>query len=249
MLKVVIVDDEAMARKAIEGMLSLYCEDVSVVGQAEDVKSGASIIQKLNPDLVLLDIQLTDGTSFDILKQINNYDFKVIFITAFEDYAVKAFKFSALDYLLKPIDPNELVSAIDKARQHIQKDNMNIKLKALFDNMDNLSKEGKKIVLKTANNVHLVNLSEIIRCQSDKNYTHFFLENTNKVVVSKTLKEYDDILTEYGFYRVHQSHLVNFSHVKRYEKGDGGYLVMADNSIVPVSFRKKEELMKVFNRL
>lgn len=248
-MRTIIVDDETMARETIAEMLLLYCKDVEVVAQAEDVKSGVEAICKHKPELVLLDIQLTDGTGFDILKQLNTYDFKIIFITAFEDYAVKAFKFSALDYILKPIDPDELVQAIDKARQYIQSGNMNIKLKALFDNMDNISKESKKIVLKTANNVHLISLHDIIRCQSDKNYTHFHVIGFESVVVSRTLKEYEDILSEYDFYRVHQSHLINLSHIKRYEKADGGYLVMSDNSHVPVSFRRKEELMKLFNRL
>lgn len=249
MLRTIIVDDEAVAREAISEMLNRYCDDVEIVKQADDVESGIEAIKTSNPDLVFLDIQLKSGTSFDILRQLNHYDFKVVFITAFEDYAVKAFKFSALDYILKPIDPAELVESVEKARNHIRNDDMNMKFKALFENMGNLSKENKKIVLKTANNVHLVNLCDIIRCQSDKNYTHFFINKDGKVVVSKTLKDFEDILCDFGFYRIHQSHLVNVVHIKRYEKADGGYLVMSDDSVVPVSFRKKEELMKLFNKI
>lgn len=238
-----------MARETIAEMLSLYCKEVEVVALADDVGPGVDVIRKHQPDLVLLDIQLINGTGFDILKKLNSHDFKVIFITAFEDYAVKAFKFSALDYILKPIDPDELIEAVDKARQLMSADAMSLKLKALFDNMDSLSKEGKKIVLKTANNVHLISLHDIIRCQSDKNYTHFYVNGLDKIVVSKTLKDYEDILTDYNFYRAHQSHLINISHIKRYEKADGGYLVMSDDSVVPVSFRKKEKLMNLFNRM
>ena len=157
--------------------------------------------------------------------------------------------FSAIDYLLKPIDPTEITEAIEKVKSSIEQENLSLKLKALFENMDSINREPKKIVLKTANNVYLVSLSDIIRCQSDKNYTHFYIHGHENVVVSKTLKEYDDILSDYSFYRVHQSHLINLSHVKRYEKGDGGYLVMRDDSIVPVSFRKKEELMRLFNSI
>ena len=249
MIRTIIIDDELMARETIAEMLSLYCKEVEVVALADDVGSGVDVIRKHQPDLVLLDIQLINGTGFDILKKLNSHDFKVIFITAFEDYAVKAFKFSALDYILKPIDPDELIEAVDKARQLMSADAMSLKLKALFDNMDSLSKEGKKIVLKTANNVHLISLQDIIRCQSDKNYTHFYVIGLDKIVVSKTLKDYEDILTDYNFYRAHQSHLINISHIKRYEKADGGYLVMSDDSVVPVSFRKKEQLMNLFNRM
>lgn len=248
MIRAVVIDDETMARETITEMVDLYCQDVQLVGEAEDVKSGIDLINKTNPDLLLLDIQLTDGTSFDILKQLRKNDFKVIFITAYEDYALKAIKFSALDYILKPIDPNELTEAIEKAKESLEHKFTNVKLQALFNNMDHIG-EGKKIVLKTANNVHLINLNEIIRCQSDKNYTHFHIKNHETVVVSRTLKEYEDILTDYKFFRVHQSHLINLSHIKRYEKAEGGYLVMSDDSVVPVSFRRKEELMKAFNSL
>jgi two-component system LytT family response regulator len=243
------VDDEAMARETIYEMVNMYCKDAAIVGQAESVKTAVEVINKTQPDLLLLDIQLTDGTGFDLLKSLNNHSYRVIFITAFEDYAMKAFKFSAMDYLLKPIDPNELVEAVDRARVSIEDNQMSAQLKTLFTNMNTYSREGKKIVLKTANNVHIVNLMDIIRCQSDKNYTHFYIIEEESIVVSKTLKEYDEILTGFGFFRVHQSHLINLSHVKRYEKADGGYLVMSDDSVVPVSFRKKEELMKLFNSL
>lgn len=248
MIRAVVIDDETMARETILEMVDLYCQEVEVVGEAEDVKSGIMLIKNTSPDLLLLDIQLTDGTSFDILKNLNGKDFKVIFITAYEDYALKAIKFSALDYILKPIDPNELTLAINKARESLEQRDTSVKLQALFNNMDHLS-DNKKIVLKTANNVHLISLNDIIRCQSDKNYTHFHIRNHEKVVVSKTLKEFEDILSEYKFFRAHQSHLINLAHIKRYEKADGGYLVMIDNSIVPVSFRKKDELMKAFNTL
>jgi two-component system LytT family response regulator len=248
MIRAVVIDDEIMARETITEMVDLYCQEVKVIGEAENVKSGIELIKNASPDLLLLDIQLTDGTSFDILKNIKKNDFKVIFITAYEDYALKAIKFSALDYILKPIDPNELVVAIDKARESLEQRDTSVKLRALFDNMEHYG-DNKKIVLKTANNVHLISLNDIIRCQSDKNYTHFHIRNHEKVVVSKTLKEYEDILSEYKFFRAHQSHLINLSHIRRYEKADGGYLVMSDNSIVPVSFRKKDELMKAFNTL
>jgi two-component system LytT family response regulator len=247
MIKAAVIDDEMMARETITEMINLYCPDVEIVGQAENVKNGVSLIQTTRPDVLLLDIQLTDGTGFDILKQLNHFTYKVIFITAYEDYALKAIKFSALDYVLKPVDPNDLIAAVEKAKESVEEKNNSVKLQALLNNINSLPNGMKKIVLKTANNVHLINLNDIIRCQSDKNYTHFHIRDHEVVVVSKTLKEFDDILSDLKFFRVHQSHLINMIHVKRYEKSDGGYVVMSDGSIVPVSFRKKDELMKQFN--
>jgi two-component system LytT family response regulator len=249
MIRTIVIDDEDKARETIVNMLSMYCKDVEVVAEAHDVQSGYDTIRKHAPELVLLDIKMPDGTGFDLLRKFLNFDFQVIFITAYEEFAIRAFKFSALDYLLKPIDPDELVGAVQKAQAKLKSDNLTVKIQTLFENIDHLSNREKKIVLKTSSNVHVVNLYEIIRCQSDKNYTHFYTTDGEKIVVSKTLKEYDELLRTYGFFRVHQSHLINLTFVKRFEKSDGGYLVMKDNSKVPVSFRKKDDLMKLFKSL
>jgi two-component system LytT family response regulator len=249
MIRAVIIDDEPMAREAIKGMLAVYCPDVEVIEEAGDISGGLMVLRRSEPDLVFLDIQLTDGTGFELLKRLESYDFRVIFITAFEDYAVKAFKFSAIDYILKPVDPNELMIAVKKVRKTVEKESMNINMKALFENISTITKDEKKVVLKTASNVYLVNLTDIIRCEADKNYTHFFVQGREKILVSRTLKEFEEMLSEYNFVRVHQSHLVNLSHVIRYDKGDGGTLIMSDNSEVPVSFRKKDDLMKAINGL
>jgi two-component system LytT family response regulator len=249
MIRTIVIDDENKARETIVNMLDMYCKDVEVVAEAHDVQSGYDAIRNHAPELVLLDIKMPDGTGFDLLRKFLNFDFQVIFITAYEEFAIRAFKFSALDYLLKPIDPDELVGAVQKAQAKLNSDNLTVKVQTLFENIDHLSNREKKIVLKTSSNVHVVNLYEIVRCQSDKNYTHFFTSDGEKIVVSKTLKEYDELLKSYGFFRVHQSHLINLSFVKRFEKSEGGYLVMKDNSKVPVSFRKKDDLMKLFKSL
>lgn len=246
MIKTIIIDDEPRARDTIADILELYCKNVNVIAQAEDVKSGIKTISQNKPDVVLLDIKMPDGTGFDLLKQLDVIDFKVIFITAYEEYAIKAFKFSALDYILKPIDPDELIKAIEKAEQSFHQENTKLKLDAFYSNIENISKEVKKIVLKTFDSIHLVNVQDIIRCEADRNYTQFFFNDGEKLLVSKTLKEFDEILNEYGFFRAHQSHLVNMAYVKRYEKKGGGYLVMKDNSSITVSFRKKEQLLKLF---
>lgn len=249
MIKTIIIDDEIKARETIGSMLATYCSDVKIIDSAASVKEGVKAIEKNKPDLVFLDIKMGDGTGFDLLKKLKEVNFFLVFITAFEEFAIRAIKFSALDYILKPLDPDELVNAVEKAKHALEKEHVSTRLDALYENLEMLNTQTKKIVLKTTNNVHIVNVTEIIRCESEKNYTHFFTVEQEKITVSKTLKEFSELLTEFNFYRVHQSHLVNLAHVKRYEKKEGGHLVMDDNSIVPVSFRKKEDLMKVFKRL
>lgn len=186
-----------------------------------------------------------DGTGFDLLKKFEKISFKVIFITAHEEHAIKAFKFSALDYILKPLTAGELLNAVEKVIDLKQKEETELKLSAFLSNLDKI----KKIVLKTAESIHIVQVKNIIRCEADVNYTTFFLDNDDKLVVSKTLKEYSELLEPSGFYRTHQSHLVNLDHILRYDKTEGGHLVMADESIVPVSSRKRDNLFKVFENM
>ena len=249
MIKTIIIDDEVKARETIANMLQTYCSDIEVIAMAGSVKEGVKVLAKKKPDLVFLDIKMGDGTGFDLLRKLKEVNFMLIFITAFEEFAIRAIKFSALDYILKPLDPDELVNAVEKAKFTIEKENVSMRLEALYENLDVLNSNSKKIVLKTTSSVHIVNITDIIRCESEKNYTHFFTIDQEKITVSKTLKEFNELLMDYSFYRVHQSHLVNMAHVRRYDKQDGGHLVMDDNSTVPVSFRKKEDLMKAFKSL
>ena len=247
-MRTVIIDDEENARQTISKMISQECEDVQIVAEAGDIENGLSILSKHQPEVVLLDIQLPDGTGFDLLERLDSYDFKLIFITAFEEYAVKAFKFSAIDYLLKPFDPEEVKKALKKAKEVMDKEETRLKLNAFLSNIDNISKEVKKIVLKTSDSIHLVNVQDIIRCQSDCNYTYFYLYGGKKMIVSRTLKEFDSMLTPYGFFRVHQSHLVNLNYMDFFNK-ENEKIVLKDGSSVPVSYRKKDQLIKIFNNL
>jgi len=249
MIQTIVIDDEVKARETILTMLSTYCPDVEVIGTAGSVNEGIKVLGKEKPDLVLLDIKMADGTGFDLLRKLGKVDFLVIFITAFEEFAIRAIKFSAIDYILKPLDPDELVNAVQKALGAIHKESMSVKLEALYENLDMINTTAKKIVLKTSDSVHIINLKDIIRCESEKNYTHFYMVDEDKITVSKTLKEYNELLIDFKFFRVHQSHLINLAHVKRYDKQKGGILIMDDNSSVPVSFRKKEDLMKLFKSL
>ena len=245
MISIVIIDDEPKARETIINILKLSKAGINIVGQAEDVSSGYDIIILKNPDLVLLDINLPDGTGFDLLKKFEKINFKVIFITAYEEHAIKAFKFNALDYILKHVTAGDLIQAVEKAGESIYKEETGIQLSALLSNLNKI----KKIVLKTAESIHLINVKDIIRCESDVNYTIFHLINDEKLMVSKTLKEYTELLESVGFFRTHQSHLVNLDHIVRYDKAEGGHLVMDDESIVPVSSRNKENLWMLFENM
>lgn len=249
MLRVLLVDDEENVRGMIASVLQSYCSDIELVGQAVSVVDAVSKINELNPELVLLDINLLDGSGFDVLKAFPKVPFSVIFVTAYDEYAIKAFKCNALDYILKPINIDELVDAIEKARENVANNNLGVKISSILDNLNNNSTDEKKIVLKTQESIHIVKVSTIIRCESFHNYTEFFIAGTKKLVVSRTLKEFENLLSEYGFFRVHQSHLININYISRFEKTDGGYLVLTDGSQVPVAKRKKEELMQLFERM
>ncbi len=245
MLSIAVIDDEQKVRETIITILGMSKIDIRVAGEADSVQSGFELIRDKTPDLVLLDITLNDGTGFDLLQKFEKIFFKVIFITAHEEYALKAFKFSALDYILKPLTAGELLRAIEKANESKQHEETELKISTFLSNLDKI----KKIVLRTTESIHIVHLKNIIRCEADVNYTTFYIDTGVKLLVSKTLKDYSDLLEPSGFFRTHQSHLVNLEHILRYDKADGGHLVMADDSIVPVSSRRKDELFKLFEKM
>lgn len=248
MLNVLIIDDEKRARTTLSKMLALYCPNVVVAGEADNVESAIILIKKIKPDVVLLDVNLSkDKTGFDLLKEVGDINFKIIFITAHHEYAVKAIKFSALDYLLKPVDPNELTEAINKAEQSIAVKDSGVVLDAFMANFQ--ASGTKKIVLKTQDSIYVQNINDIVCCEADKNYTTFYFIGGTKIVVSKTLKEYEEILTEYGFFRAHHSHLVNIAHFERFEKRDGGLIIMKNGQQIPVSSRKKDEFFHILSKL
>ena len=236
MIRSVIIDDEEKGRNTLRNFLTKYCNNISVVAEGDCVKSGLEKISSYNPDLVFLDIQMPDGTGFNLLEQIKEINFKVIFVTAYDQYALKAFKFSAIDYLLKPIDPEKLIEAVNRLSDFEDIKSINNKLEVLVGNKNRF----EKIALPTVNGVHLVKIKDIIRCESDSNYTTIFLASGKKILVTKTLKEYDEMLTPMHFYRVHQSHLINLAFVEKYHKGEGGFVIMEDGSEIEVARRRKE---------
>jgi two-component system LytT family response regulator len=249
MLKIIIVEDEKSTRELLSNMISQSFSDVEIVGEVESVADGIKTINEKNPDVILLDIDLTDGSGFEILESTKHKNYMVVFITAHNEFAVKAFRISAIDYLLKPIDINDLTEALDKCKKQKEIGELNSKLDVLFSNLKTEVNQDKKIVLKSSDSIHVIPIHEIIRCQSDSSYTTFYLKNGKKLIISKTLKEFDDLLTEFGFFRPHQSHLINTNYIDSYEKPNGGMLVMSDNSHVPVATRKREALLSLFKSL
>ena len=249
MLKAIIIDDELNVRESIANLCRLTNSEIEIMGEAGGVQTGLELIAKELPDLVFLDIQLEDGTGFDILEGLESIDFHIIFITAFNEYAIKAFKFAAIDYLLKPLNPKEFKSSVEQFVNLHEREDIESKLSAYLSHIKESAAEHKKIILKTAESIHLVKVQEIIRCEADKGYTEFYLKDRKKILVSKGLKEYDELLGEFGFIRTHQSHLINLDYISSFEKADGGYILMTDKSTVPVSSRKREYVFKIFENL
>jgi two-component system LytT family response regulator len=247
MKKALIIDDENRTRDLIAKMINSFGLDIEAIPAGENVKSGIKAIEEHQPDIVFLDIQMPDGTGFDLLKAVPNKNFEVIFITAHEEFAIKAIKFSALDYILKPVDPEELKAAVERALEAMNEKRDESQFEALNHNISPQQK--RRLVLKTQESVHVVDLDQIIRCESDRNYTSFFLTENRKILVSKTLKEFESLLVGHNFIRVQQSHLINLDYVDRYNKGNGGSVVMRDGSEVPLSPAKREIFFKILENL
>jgi two-component system, LytTR family, response regulator len=246
MVRAVIIDDIEQARNTLKKDLATYCPDVSLVGEADGVVNGAKLLAKEKPDVLFLDIQMQDGSGFDLLEIIKDASIKVIFVTAYDAYAIKALRYSAVDYLLKPIDPDELKAAVEKLSS--RKINEGKSLELLAENIKGKNKSQNKLALHTQEKIHVVNIEDIIRCESNVNYTEFFFSNAKKMLVTKTLKDFEELLSEHGFFRVHQSHLVNTRYIKEFIKSEDA-LVMNDNTHVPVSTRKRAEVMKMLDDL
>lgn len=252
MVKVVIVDDEENSRDALKGKLDLFCPEVEIAGEAGNVEDATETINSVNPDAVFLDIKLAGESGFDILEAIADNDEvnpEIVFITAHDEYAIQAIKFSALDYLLKPIDPEELVKAIRKIEEQKGIPKHAANLNVLVENIRQASDSPKKIVVPTSDGMHIIKLSDIVRLESSSNYTTFFLNSEKSLLASKTLKEFDNMLSGYNFNRIHKSHLVNMNYLKRYVQTDGGYLILEDGSKIPVANRKKEQLISILKSM
>jgi len=239
-MTVIVVDDEKKSRETLHCFISTYCPDLEIIGEAVNVSEGIKLINEVNPNVVFLDIEMPDGTGFELLSSFHKINFQVVFVTAFDSYAVRAFRFSAADYLIKPISPKLLIEAVEKLKKTRAMEAINLKLDALLGNHKNI----ENLALPTAEGVYLARIDQIIHCSADNYYTTFHLVGKEPIVVSKTLKEYSDMLEEFNFYRVHQSHLVNLDHVDKYISGEGGYLIMKNGDTIDVSRRRKKPLLE-----
>ena len=249
MTKAIIVEDEKHSSDVIKEILAYHFKELEVVDHTTTVKDSVESINSNNPDLLFLDIDLPDGTSFDILQQIDYKKYRIIFITAHQEYALKAIKFSAFDFILKPFDPMELISTVNEVLKEKLSEDYELKFQAFFSNFNNLLPGLKKIVLKTAEKIHIVDVKDILRCQSENTYTNFFLSDGKKILVSKNIKKYEEMLSEHGFMRVHQSHLINLAYISYFDKSEGGAIVMTDKSNIPISAPKKTVLFEYLDRL
>ncbi|HMG94460.1 MAG TPA: LytTR family DNA-binding domain-containing protein [Chryseolinea sp.] len=239
MLNCIIVDDELKSRESLKILIEDFCEGVTVKALSQNVKEAIEAIDIHKPDVVFLDIQLQRETGFDLLSQLKNVDFEVIFTTAFSEYAIKAFKYSAIDYLLKPIDIEELKLALTKVEKR-KGQAIGDRLQQLLQNLRAGTSDNYKLALPTADGLVFVKVSEILYCEASSNYTEIFLTDNRKYVVSRTLKEYEDMLAEQNFYRIHHSYLINLNEIKKYVRGEGGYVIMNNDKSLDVSKRKKE---------
>lgn len=242
-IKSIIVDDEKHGRENLAGILRQYCPDVDLLGDAESVDAAVLQIQKHNPDLVFLDIEMPKANGFQLLEQFKDFRFEVIFVTAYDNYAIKAIRFSAADYILKPINLNDLQIAVSKVAERIQQKQENQRMKQLVYNIS--QPQNPRIGLPTGDRIEFIEVHKIIRCQGEGNYSHIWFEGNKHLLVAKTLVEFEDLLQEYSFFRVHKTHLVNLKQVVAWLKTDGGILQLANGDTVAVSRRRKDEVLKI----
>jgi two-component system LytT family response regulator len=228
-------------------MLHRYCPEVEVLGYAHSAATGMELINASKPDLVFLDIEMPGGSGFDLLQMIHSPEFDVIFVTAFDKYAIRAIRFCAIDYLLKPVDYKELAMAVNRVSERkLDKQKANLSFQNYIENIGVSKTERKIALVSSARNIY-VKVKEIVRCEGENNYTHVYLTNGEKILVTRTLKDFEELLEDSGFLRVHQSHLINLKHIRTFEKKDGGHIQMCDKSIVHISRQRREKVMNLLS--
>lgn len=251
MLKTVIIDDDYISRMILREMLEKFLDNIEILGEAGSVVGGIKLIEDSNPDLVLLDISLPDGTGFDLLDKLKKIDFKLIFITAYSEFAIKAFKYSTFDYIIKPLDVDDLIKAITRIPQ-IGKTDTNTSVRSLRKNLlSPIEKPSKTVALPESNGFAIIKVEDIIRCEGKRNYTRIIFKEGKEKIVSRTLLEFEHLLTPHGFVRIHRSHLVNILNVVRYIKSEGGMVELKTGELLKVSPKHKENVLNkiLFNKL
>lgn len=249
MIKAIIIDDEKHCIDRLENLLKDFCQEVKILEKCFDVNTAYEKIKTLKPDVIFLDIQINEVTGFDLLKKFEKVDFEIIFMTAFEQYAVQAFRFSALDYLLKPVDADDLVGAVEKLKNKLGKKNTSENLELLLQNFNNFKQKNKKITIHTMHGFEVIAAQDILYCKSDVNYTTLFLKDEKMLTVARTLKEFEAVLTQYNFYRINNSYLVNLEYIKSYNKGKGGFIKLESGAEIEVSSRRKEEFLRQLEKM
>lgn len=245
MIRCVVVDDEKQSRSILISELGEYKDQIKIIAEADSVITAVDIINDFRPDVVFLDVHLGDGTGFNVLEKLEWKECKVVFVTAFDEYAIKAFQFNAIDYILKPISLEEIARVVNKLTQSeaLNETELNNNLLSSYKNVS-----PNRIAISNSDGVHLLEIEDIIRCEADGNYTKICLINGELILTSKTLKEYDTMLMEFNFERVHNSHLVNMRHIKKYLNKESGYLQLSDGTQIPVSQRKKSYVLSILDR-
>jgi two-component system, LytTR family, response regulator len=234
----IIIDDEERAIKMLQWLLATYCTNVTVLATADNAMDGITKIKSLQPQIVFLDIEMPQMNGFEMLNHFDGqFPFKVIFTTAYDQYALQAIKLSALDYLMKPIDKDELIASIAKLQEYQNTNPLQVKL------LNNVKGDLSKIALSTMEGIEVIEIASIVRCQSDSNYTTIYFENNKKKLFCKTLKALEELLDGKSFMRIHQSHLINLQFLKKYNKGDGGDVELKNGEILPVARNKKQDML------
>lgn len=247
-LNAIIIDDEPNCSDVLKWQVESYCTEVNILREVNQAEEAVNVISELKPDVVFLDIEMPRLSGFELLNLIKPIDFHLIFTTAYNSFALKAFKENAIDYLLKPIEKNDLINAVEK----IKRLNKNAEHANYSELINGISKQlllQKRIALPTNDGVRFIEVDQIIRVEGDNNYSFVFLENGDKICISKTLKQIEDKLQGFTFYRVHQSHLINMNHIEKMVKDDGGYLVMSDKSTITIARNKKSTFLNFFSKL
>lgn len=246
MIKTVIIEDEVNGLNNLKNMLREHCPGVEVIGAAQSLEEAESLFKLTTPDLAFLDISLPDGLIFQLLNRIRPVHFEIIFVTAYQKYAIKACEYSSIGYVMKPIDPDQLKEAV--ARVDLRRKPETDKRLELFNAYQKSPNAFNKLGISALDGIYFVHITDIVRCEAEDNYTHIFLKEGKKITASKTIKAFEDMLTPFNFYRVHKSHVINLNYMHKFVKGDGGYLIMDDNIQIEVSRRRRAAFMEQIKR-
>jgi len=245
-IRSIIVEDEAASRNALRNYLQKYCPHVQIVDMAASVKEAEKAIRQYQPDLVFLDVEMPFGNAFDLLEKIAPIHFKIIFVTAYSHYAIRALNASASYYLLKPVNIDELIDAVEKVGEELKSEASNVHTQVLLENLQVTQKQLHKLVLPLIDGFEVIQMKDVIRCKGNGNFTDFYLLDGSKKMICRTLRFYEETLEEFGFMRVHKSHILNLQFVRRYKKGKGGQAIMEGGAIVDIAPSKKQEFMNRF---